>query len=131
MNNQITSTHAFRRPFYDCRDQENALLLVVFVPGVDAAGVNIEARGPDLQITARKTHFVRVNWPSLHLEGAQRDYRLSLRLGRGFAYEAMDAELREGVLTITLPKRAGAMRPASRVAAPSPATSAPALGRVA
>ncbi len=56
----------------------------VYVPSVDAAGVDIEAIGPDLMITARKSHFVRVNWPSLHLEGAQRDYQLRLRLGLGF-----------------------------------------------
>ena len=71
-----------------------------------AAGVDIEALGPDLMITARKSHFVRVNWQSLHLEGAQRDYQLRLRLGLGFDYSAMQAEIHEGVLTVRLPKRA-------------------------
>lgn len=91
--------------------------LIVYVPGVDATGVNIEARGPDLRITAQKTHFIRVNWQSLHLETAQRDYRLNLRLGRGFAFEAMDAKIHDGVLTITLPKRT-AVRAAPEAAAP-------------
>ncbi|HZZ58000.1 MAG TPA: Hsp20/alpha crystallin family protein [Opitutaceae bacterium] len=108
---------AFRRPLYDCRDEGDAMQLIVYVPGVDAAGVNIEARGPDLRITAQKTHFVRVNWQALHLEGAQRDYRLSLRLGRGFAFEAMDAQIHDGVLTITLPKRLPARAPAAAAAA--------------
>jgi len=79
--------------------------LVVYVPGVDAAGVEIEARGTDLAITARKAHFVRVNWQSLHLEGAQRDYQLRLRLGAGLDFAAMQAEIHQGVLTLTLPKR--------------------------
>ena len=74
----------FRQPYYDCRDFTETITLSVYVPGVDAAGVDIEAIGPDLMITARKSHFVRVNWPSLHLEGAQRDYQLRLRLGLGF-----------------------------------------------
>ncbi len=74
------------------------------MPGVSAAGVSIEARSPDLTVTARKTRFVRVNWQALHLEGAQRDYRLRLRLGSGFAYQAMQAEIHNGVLSITLPK---------------------------
>jgi HSP20 family molecular chaperone IbpA len=60
------------------------MTLSVYVPGADAAGVDIEAIGPDLIITARKSHFVPVNWQSLHLEGAQRDYQLRLRLGLGF-----------------------------------------------
>jgi HSP20 family molecular chaperone IbpA len=84
------------------------MTLSVYVPGVDAAGVDIETIGPDLIITARKSHFVRVNWQSLHLEGAQRDYQLRLRLGLGFNYPAMQAEMHEGVLTVRLPKRATA-----------------------
>jgi HSP20 family molecular chaperone IbpA len=77
----------------------------VYVPGVDASGVEIEARGPDLLVTARKTHFVRVNWQSLHLETAQRDYQLRLRLGHGIDYPALHAEIHQGVLTVVLPKR--------------------------
>lgn len=96
---------AFRQPNYDCRDHPDAVKIVVYVPGVEAPGVDIEARGPDLVITARKSHFVRVNWQSLHLEGAQRDYQLRLRLGGGFDYAAMEAEIRQGVLTVKIPKR--------------------------
>lgn len=102
---EVLSPDTFRKPNYDCREQPDAVKLVVYVPGVDARGVDIEARGPDLFITARKSHFVRVNWQALHLEGAQRDYFLRLRLGTGFDYPAMQAEIHEGVLTVTLPKR--------------------------
>jgi HSP20 family protein len=94
-----------RTPNYDCQEQPDAVKLVVYVPGVEAAGVEIEARGSDLVITARKAHFVRVNWTGLHLEAAQRDYRLRLRLGVGFDYAAAQAEIHDGVLTLTLPKR--------------------------
>ncbi len=103
------ASHAdFRQPNYDCRERADAVKLVVYVPGVDATGVEIEARGADLVITAHKAHFVRVNWSALHLEGAQRDYRLRLRLGAGIDYRAMQAEIQDGVLTVTLPKRLGA-----------------------
>ena len=88
-----TSHVAFRLPNYDCQEHSDTITLVVYVPGVDAAGVEIEARGSDLTVTAKKSHFVRVNWPSLHLEAAQRDYT------------AMQAEIHHGVLSITLPKR--------------------------
>jgi len=95
----------FRQPNYDCREHADAMKLVVYVPGVGASGVEIEARGTDLTVTARKQHFVRVNFTALHLEGAQRDYQLRLRLGTGFDYAGMEAEIHDGVLTITLPKR--------------------------
>jgi HSP20 family molecular chaperone IbpA len=107
-SNRIPATEPsqdFRRPHYDCMDQGDVLKLVVYVPGVDPAGVEITARGPDLIVTARKSHVLRVNWRSLHLEIAQRDYQLRLRLGVGFDYEALDAALRDGALVIGLPKK--------------------------
>ena len=102
------SSDAFRQPSYDCKDVRDAMKLTVYVPGVDAAGVEIEARGADLTITARKAHFVRVNWQALHLETAQRDYQLRLRLGHGVDYAALHAEIHNGVLLVTLPKRLAA-----------------------
>lgn len=104
----VGSKPEFRKPNYDCREQPGEVKLTVYVPGVDASGVEIEARGPDLLVTARKTHFVRVNWTALHLESAQRDYQLRLRLGHGFDFPALTAEIDQGVLTIVLPKRVGA-----------------------
>jgi HSP20 family protein len=110
------SLGSFRQPNYDCQEHPDTMQLVVYVPGVDAAGVEIEARGSDLTVTAKKSHFVRVNWQSLHLETAQRDYQLRLRLGAGFDYSAMQAEIHQGVLSVTLPKRhtVAAPRTASR-----------------
>ncbi len=110
------SPDAFCQPNYDCQEHREAMKLVVYVPGVEAAGVDIEAGGDDLTVTARKTHLVRVNWQALHLECAQRDYRLTLRLGSGFDYGAMNAEIRQGVLTITLPKRSASNSRLRRVA---------------
>ncbi len=110
------SPDAFRQPNYDCQEHRDAMKLTVYVPGVEATGIDIEARGADLTVTARKAHLVRVNWQALHLEGAQRDYRLKLRLGTGFDYAAMDAEIRHGVLTITLPKRGVSTNSLRRVA---------------
>jgi HSP20 family protein len=100
-----SSQTMFRQPSYDCREHPDAVKLTVYIPGVDASGVQIEARGPDLLVTARKTHFVRVNWQALHLESVQRDYQLRLRLGHGIDYPELHAELNEGVLTVVLPKR--------------------------
>jgi HSP20 family protein len=102
----LASVEAFRQPAYDCQEHGETMKLVVFVPGVAASGVEIEGRGPDLTVTARKARFVRVNFSALHLETAQRDYRLRLRLGVGFDFAAMQAEITNGVLTVTIPKRA-------------------------
>lgn len=101
----LASVEAFRQPAYDCQEHGDAMKLTVYVPGVAASGVEIEGRGADLTVTAKKARFVRVNFAALHLETAQRDYRLRLRLGTGFDFSAMQAEISNGVLTITVPKR--------------------------
>ncbi len=98
------SKQDFRSPLYDCMDLPAALKLTLYVPGVDASGVDITTQGPDLFVTARKTHHVRTNWQALHLENVQRDYQLKLRLGLGFDFEALQASVARGVLTIVLPK---------------------------
>ena len=110
------ASHAlFRQPNYDCRELPDAVTIVVYVPGVGASGGEIEASGPDLVITATKTRFVRVNWQALNLEGSQRDYRLRLRLGQRFDYSQLQAEINEGVLTLTVPKRAVSLAPVHRL----------------
>ena len=103
--NAEPATQGFRSPHYECIDLADALKLVVYVPGVDANGIEITTLGPDVFVTARKTHHVRVNWKALHLETVQRDYQLKLRLGMGFDYEALQASVARGVLTIAMPKR--------------------------
>jgi HSP20 family molecular chaperone IbpA len=105
----------FRQPSYDCRELADAVSIVVYVPGVGASGVEIEARGPDLLVTAYKTRFVRVNWQALNLEGSQRDYRLRLRLGLGFDYSQMQAEIHDGVLNLSVPKTLASQASAHRL----------------
>ena len=99
------SAAAFRLPHFECTDLPQALKLTVLVPGVEEHGVEVLTRGPDLIVTARKPQIVRVNWRALHLEGAQKDYQLKLRLGHGFEFGQLRADFGQGILTIHLPKR--------------------------
>ncbi len=99
---------AYRRPHYDCQEEAGALKLVVYVPGADPAGMELEVRGPDLIVTAPKTRPVRTNWRALQLENVQHDYHLRLRLGYNLDYSGLEASLREAVLTIRIPKKSAA-----------------------
>lgn len=96
---------AFRQPLYECQEHRGAMELSIYVPGVESSGVDIEARGGDLTVTARKPQRVRINFNALHLEGVQQDYQLRLRLGSGYDYGSMHAEISQGVLTVRLPRR--------------------------
>jgi HSP20 family protein len=100
-----TGTESFRRPAYECKNQTMGMELTVYLPGIEADAVDVEGAGTDLTVTARKPHFVRENFAALHLERAQRDYRLRIRVGTSFDYAAMQAEISHGVLTVKLPRR--------------------------
>ncbi|MBA4137274.1 MAG: heat-shock protein Hsp20 [Opitutus sp.] len=104
-SDESDATPNVRQPHFECIDALQALKLAVYVPGVDASDVEITTRGPDLVVHARKAHPVRVNWQALHLESAQRDYELKLRLGHGLDFAALRAEMRDSVLHIVVPKR--------------------------
>jgi HSP20 family molecular chaperone IbpA len=101
----VASKDTHRRPHYDCQEQPDALILSIYVPGVDPAGIEIEVQGPDLIVTAPKSHLVRTHWRAAHLENVQRDYKLRLRLGFSLDYDGMLAALDEGMLTVTIPKK--------------------------
>lgn len=100
----VSDSDTMREPAFETQDLGHAVRLTVCVPGVSARGVEIEGRGADLTVTARKERFVRSNFSALHLEGVQHDYHLRLRLGAAFDFPAMTAEISGGVLTITVPK---------------------------
>ncbi len=101
----VSPSRETRSPHYDCQQKGDAIDLSVFLPGVDAAGVEIVVRGPDLVVMGRKSHRVRVNFAAAHLEHVQLDYELRLRLGRDLDYAALTAELADGVLNLHIPKR--------------------------
>ncbi len=106
-------THAhvaedFRTPHYECQENGQAMDLELYVPGVEASGVEIAQRGPDLIITAAKAHPLRVNFRAAHFEACQHNYRLCLRLGSGFDLSRLTGEVEAGVLRLRLPKKARA-----------------------
>ncbi|MBI3884940.1 MAG: Hsp20/alpha crystallin family protein [Opitutae bacterium] len=93
-----------RPPRFESIDGPQTLELKVYVPGVDASGVEIITLGPDLGITARRTRPVRGDCPAPRPEAARGDYQLRLRLGAGYDFTALQADLAGGVLTLRLPK---------------------------
>ncbi len=94
-----------RKPHYDCTEQLGAVRLSIYLPEVDPVGVEIVVRGADLIVTGRRRQVVRVNWTSLHLEKAMNDYELRLRLGTHLNYTALKADLKDGLLSLVIPKK--------------------------
>jgi len=95
----------FLTPHFDTQAQGDSLRITVWVPEVQASGVEIATQGGELTVTAAKPQVVRSNWRALHLESAQRDYQITLRLGRSWDLTNLKAAINQGVLTIDLPLR--------------------------
>jgi HSP20 family molecular chaperone IbpA len=96
---------AFVQPRYHCQEQSDTLRLVVHIPGVDPTGIDLEVNAPDLTITAARDHSTGLARRSSHLANAMHDYQLRLRLGCSLAYDALQADLHGGTLTVTIPKK--------------------------
>ncbi len=79
--------------------------IIVYVPGVETSGIEIRSQETDLTVIARKSHILRRNWRALHLERAQRDYLLHLRLGQNLDQSRLRANLDDSLLTIEIPTR--------------------------
>lgn len=111
----VAST-AMSKPHYDCSEQAGAVTLSIFMPEVDPIGVEILVRGADVTVTGRRRHVVRVNWTAAHLEKAMNDYELRLRLGTHLNYRELKADLKDGLLTVVIPKKEAARLPSRRAA---------------
>lgn len=100
------------RPRFEWHDQGRATDIEVFVPGVEAGGVEMLVDGNDLLITARRELPVLPNWQAANLPAVRLDYRLRVPLPYDVDSRQIRASLDHGVLTIHLEK--GADRVLSR-----------------
>ena len=109
LRSDVDAAPRVRHPHFECTDLAQEVRIDVFVPGVDAGDIEITSVGPDLIVRARKPHPVRINFAALHLEAAQRDYELKLRLGLHLSFDSLAADFRAGVLSIRVPKNFSAV----------------------
>jgi HSP20 family molecular chaperone IbpA len=97
-------------PRYDVREDENAFVVTAFVPGVERSAVETTVNGHHLTLLARRGSLPSERWTPVHRESLDADYRLVLELDRRFDRDGVKAELKHGVLTLTIPK-AEALKP--------------------
>ncbi len=94
------------RPDVDIVESAEEYLVCADLPGVDEGGVSVELHEDELSIDARLSVEPESAWRPLHREyrlgGYQRRFRLSDRIDA----ERISAEMRDGVLTLHLPKAA-------------------------
>jgi HSP20 family molecular chaperone IbpA len=95
---------ATRRPHYEVNENENAYGLTVHLPGVSKAGLEITDEGGELRITGRRASTLPEGLVTLHRESSGAPYQLVLVHDNTVDTGKIDAELRDGVLRLSLAK---------------------------
>jgi HSP20 family protein len=98
-------THGGRwyEPDVDIYETEAALVLKADVPGARAEDIETDLKDNLLTVTAR-TSTVGGPWRPLYTEFADGHWQRQFRLGQSINQEQISAAVKDGVLTLTLPK---------------------------
>jgi HSP20 family molecular chaperone IbpA len=91
-------------PQVDILESEQALLLVADMPGVDENGVDITVEKNILTIKGAVVAEVPAGYKLSYEEYGVGDYERSFTLPNEIDREGIQATIKEGVLTLTLPK---------------------------
>jgi HSP20 family molecular chaperone IbpA len=98
------------RPAYDVREDEHAYDVTVQLPGVAKAGLEITAQDNQVTIVGRRVWTQPEGWTALHRETPRANFELVLTHEGEVDADKIGAELKAGVLRLTLPK-AEAVKP--------------------
>jgi HSP20 family protein len=92
------------RPIYSIRETPASFDVTVDLPGVAKDGLEITSEEGLLSVVGRRIWRQPTGWTRLHRESVDADYALTLRHDDAVDADRIQAELRDGVLRLTLPK---------------------------
>lgn len=98
------STSGTVTPFYRIHENEDSYELHVFLPGVSKEGLDLSLEKGEIALFARRDWKKPEGWTPLYREIRNADFALTLRHDNTFNSEGVRAELKDGVLRVTLPK---------------------------
>ena len=92
------------RPVYELREATDAWGLTVYLPGVAKSGLSITDENGTLTIRGERAWKQPGGWTSLYRESSDLPFELTLEHDNGFDADKVHAELKDGVLRVSLPK---------------------------
>lgn len=104
------ATPATLRPSHQLTESEDAFALTIQLPGVARDGLDVTVEQDVLRVVGRRAWTPPAGWSALHRETSDAPFSLAVALGQAVAADRIAAELRDGVLRLSLPK-AEAVRP--------------------
>ncbi len=96
-------TESVQKPRYTVASREEAVDVLVDLPGVPKSAVNIQLEDDILIIRAERQTTTPETWKTLHREISAQPFLLRLRVNTSVNDELLGASLEDGVLKVTLP----------------------------
>lgn len=92
------------KPLFDIEETNEAWGLTVQLPGVTKENLELTAENDQITIIGRRTWQAPVGWTALYRESVDAPYRLVLEHDNNVDVAKIAAELKDGVLQVSLPK---------------------------
>lgn len=92
------------KPLYRVKETPEAFGLTVQLPGVAKDGLEVTAEDDAIRIAGRRAWRRPESWTQLHRESSDAVYELVLGHEHGIDVDKIHAELKDGVLRLSLPK---------------------------
>ena len=102
-----TRDETFVTPDVDIYEEDDSLVLLADVPGVEARGLEAKLENDVLEITAHRTEEKGADEPD-YAEYRPASYYRAFSLSEDIDAENISASVKDGILTVTLPKSARA-----------------------
>lgn len=92
------------KPLFEVKETAEAFGVTVQLPGVSKDGLSVTAENDTLVVRGERSWKRPSGWTSLYRESSDLPYELTLQHDNTVDTEKIHAELRDGVLRISLPK---------------------------
>lgn len=92
------------KPLFEVKETPDAFGAIVYLPGVAKDGLEITAEEAQLRIVGRRAWKQPEGWTALHRESVDAPFELVLAHDNAIDTDKIAAELRDGVLRVSLPK---------------------------
>jgi len=92
------------KPYFEVDETPEAWALTVHLPGVTKENLDFTAENEQIVLTGRRTWQTPAGWTTLYRESVDAPFRLVLEHSNTVDVAKIAAELKEGILRVSLPK---------------------------
>jgi HSP20 family protein len=103
---RVDDDEGFRMPLVNINESEKEFVVTVELPGVQKKDLDVSIDGEQLVVTAERSEKVESNEGLLRREIRSEKFRRSFTLGQTVDRDTIKAKLENGILKVTLPKKA-------------------------